>query len=500
MKRNMKALVIWVAFLMAAAVSTAELWVGAAEANITPDRPVSLAGQFHQRISKRVESPCMANVLVLETRAEGKTAEQAVMIALDVVTVPVEVQRDLRALMAARVPGLDVEKLVLAATHTHTGPTLDQERFSDYGEALQPKEYVPWMLERLAEAVARAWEGRKPGGVAWGLGHAVVGHNRRAAYADGTAVMYGKTDQPNFTHLEGWEDHAVDVLGFTDADGRLVAASVVVPCPSQVVEGLCEVSSDYWGHVRENLKAKYGQELVVLGFCGPGGDQAPRPMLRNATESRMEKLRKLSRKQELGRRISQAFDETWEAIRQDIRRDVAFAHRVERFEVPGRIITEAEYKDAQSNSRSFEKRLSEAKNDQEKSYAEGRMKWFKRTVEQYETQGDNPPVNRLEVHVLRLGEVAIATNPFELFQDYAMRIHGRSAAPQTVLVQLASPADERHSYLPSERAVKGGGYSAVPQSTPVGPEGGQMLVERTVQAIAELFGGSGAVSGSGSSP
>ena len=473
---------------MAAGGMAAELWVGAAEVSITPDRPISLAGQFHQRIARSVESPCMACVLALESREAGKEPEQAIMVSMDVVYPSAKVQREFRAYMAECLPGFDTNKLFLAGTHTHTGPTLNQERFPDYGDAMQPKEYLPFMYERMAEAAVKAWEGRKPGGMAWGLGHAVVGHNRRAAYADGKSVMYGKTDQPGFTHIEGWEDHAVDVLCFTDAGGRLFAASITVPCPSQVVEGISQVSSDYWGHVRENLKAKYGSDLVVLGFCGPGGDQAPRPMLRKAAESRMEKLRKLSRKAEVGRRVARAFDETWEAVRQDVRKDVAFAHRVERFEVPGRIITEAEYKNAQSSYRGFEKRMEAAKTEHEKSSAESRVKWYKRTVRQYETQNDNPPVNRLEVHVLRLGEVAIATNPFELFQDFAMRIHGRTPAGQTVLIQLASPSDERHSYLPSARAVAGGGYSAVPQSTPVGPEGGQMLVDRTLSVIGELFG------------
>lgn len=490
MKKNGLSLAAGAVILAATGVtSAAEIWIGAAEVSIMPDRPISMAGAFSQRIARSVESPCMANVLALESREAGKEPEQAIMIALDIITIPAEVQHDFRTHVAARLPGFDTNKLFLAATHTHNGPTPNQERFSDYADAIQPKDYLPFLYERLGEAVVKAWKGRKPGAMAWGLGHAVVGHNRRVAYANGTSEMYGKTDQPGFRHLEGWEDHAVDVLCFTDADERLVAASVTVPCPSQVVEGTVKAaSSDYWGSVRENLKAKYGQELVVLGFCGPGGDQVPRPMLRKAAESRMERLRKLSRKQEVGRRIARAFDETWDAIRKDIRRDVAFAHRVEHFEVPGRIITEAEYKDAQNNCQAYEKRLAMAKNDNDRSYAENRLRWFKRTVGQYETQKASPPVNRLEVHVLRLGEVAIATNPFELFQDYAMRIHGRSPAPQTVLIQLASPADQRHTYLPSERAVKGGGYSAVPQSTPVGPEGGQILVEQTLAAIRQLFG------------
>jgi len=460
----------------------AELWVGAAEVSITPDRPISLAGQFHQRISKKVESPCMANVLALEARDAGKPAGQAILISVDVVSIPVEVQRALRTRLGARLAGFDTNMLFLAATHTHTGPTLNQERFNDYGEAMQPKDYVPFMLDRMADAAAKAWDGRKPGAVAWGLGQAVVGHNRRVVYADGTAVMYGKSDTPAFRGLEGWEDHAVDVLCFTDAEKRLLAAALAVPCPSQTVEGLYEVSADYWHHVRESLKAKYGEPLVVLGFCGPAGDQVPRAMLRGAAEARMERLRKLSHKQELARRIVAAFDETWEVIRTDLRADVPFAHRVERFQVPGRKLTDQEYAEAKKGYDEY------AKRDEKETAVFSRKRWYKSTLERYEAQQKADPANTLEVHVLRVGDLALATNPFELFADYAMRIHGRSPAGQTMLVQLASPADERHSYLPSDRAVKGGGYSAVPQSTPVGPEGGQMLVERTLEALKLLFG------------
>ncbi|MDX9794695.1 MAG: hypothetical protein RBU24_14400, partial [Kiritimatiellia bacterium] len=188
--RPMRKRAVIFSIFVAGAAQAAELLVGAAEVSITPDRPISLAGQFHQRISKKVESPCMANVLALEASEAGKPAGQAILISVDVVSIPVEVQRDLRARLGARLAGFDTNMLFLAATHTHTGPTLNQERFNDYGEAIPPKEYVPFMLDRMADAAAKAWEGRKPGAAAWGLGHAVVGHNRRVVYADGTAVMY----------------------------------------------------------------------------------------------------------------------------------------------------------------------------------------------------------------------------------------------------------------------------------------------------------------------
>ena len=54
----------------------------------------------------------------------------------------------------------------------------------------------------------------------WGLGHAVVGQNRRAVYADGHAEMYGQTDQPSFRGIEGGEDHDVGTLFFWDRGGE----------------------------------------------------------------------------------------------------------------------------------------------------------------------------------------------------------------------------------------------------------------------------------------
>jgi hypothetical protein len=72
---------------------------------------------------------------------------------------------------------------------------------------------------------------------------------------------------------------------------------------------------------------------------------------------------------------------------------------------------------------------------------------------------------------------------FELYTDYGIQMKARSPALQTFVVQLAGPG----SYLPTERAAKGGGYSAIPESNLVGPPGGQVLVEKTLEAIEALW-------------
>ena len=94
------------------------------------------------------------------------------------------------------------------------------------------------------------------------------------------------------------------------------------------------------------------------------------------------------------------------------------------------------------------------------------------------------PVNRGKLHALRLGDVAICTNPFELFVDYGIQIKARSKAIQTFVIQLACNSG---LYLPTPKAVRGGSYSGNPHVSRVGPEGGQVLVEQTVKAINALW-------------
>jgi hypothetical protein len=96
----------------------------------------------------------------------------------------------------------------------------------------------------------------------------------------------------------------------------------------------------------------------------------------------------------------------------------------------------------------------------------------------YELERSQPKLP-VEIHVLRLGDIVMATNPFELYVDFGTRIKVRSPAVQTFLVQLAGNG----TYIPTSRAVVGGAYGTECSSNLVGPEGGQDLVEKTVEMI-----------------
>lgn len=482
---------LWSAPLTAPA-GAAELWIGAATADITPDRPLPLTGNTSVRIGREIESRLTANVLALESRDGGQSLDQAILIACDLCVIRPGIQAGFRQYLADRVPaGFDRNKLFLAATHTHTAPVLLQDRYDekDYADAMQPKEYVPWMYEQIAQAVVKAWEGRAAGAVAWGLGHAVAGHNRRVVYQDGTAKMYGNIKDPAFRGLEGYEDHAVHVLCFYDAEKRLRAAALTTGTTAQAGGGN-KISADFWGEARRLIRERHGDDVCVLGFCAPAGDQTPRAHLNRQSEQRMHAARGLSYVQEIGRRMANAFSDVAGVIAQDVRTDVPLVHRVETLELPARIVTAAEYAVAKKVCEEIDAKPTMAGSD----YWTRTL--YRSIAERYQAQqrGEGKTYE-MELHVLRLGDVAIASNPFELFVDYGVQIEARSPAVQTFLIQLAGATRDHAYYLPTPRAMAGGeldgnpftNYSATVMSNMVGPEGGQVLVERTLEVIRGLW-------------
>ncbi len=206
-----------------------ELLVGAASVSITPSQPVALAGQRATRVAREVESPVTATALAIETRDGDTVLDQAIMISCDLVGIREGIQERFRQRVKSRLPDFDINKLFLSATHTHAAPVMREEVYVIPKEGvIQPAEYVEFLIKRLEDAVVRAWQNRRPGGVSWALGNALVAHGRRAVYADGSAKMYGGTDGPTFQAIEGYEDHYVDVLFFFNADmGNQIDAAVL---------------------------------------------------------------------------------------------------------------------------------------------------------------------------------------------------------------------------------------------------------------------------------
>ena len=467
--------------------SASEIYIGKSEANISPTLPVALMGQFNLRIAHTAATPLTANVVALESREGTKSLDAVIFVSCDLVYIPTPLLSMIRIEVAKQIPGFDGSKIILNATHTHTAPVLEDNIDESSFLYQIPREgvtpvsaYRVLFVKNVADAIVKAWNSRSPGSVSWGLNRVAVPYNRRASYANNTTTMYGKTNIPEFRNLEGYEDHDINSLFFWNKEGNLIAMSIDVACPAQEVEGRSEVNADYWHPVRMALKEKFGNDLTVLGWIGAAGDQSPHIMYRKAADERMLKLSNKTRMDDIAERVVSAVEETYKTVKNDQYRNLQLIHKVEKIKLPVRIITKKEYEESKIVRDEAAALIAKDPKAADQQYA--KMTWFGDVLKRYEQQNTNPDYET-EIHVLRIGDAVICTNQFELFTDYGIRIQARSKALQTFVVQLAGPG----TYLATEKAIRGGGYSAVCQSNIVGSEGGQILVDRTVKLIDEMW-------------
>jgi hypothetical protein len=458
-----------------ASSKVARVCIGWASVDITPDKPVLLDGQFHARVSERVHDPITITALALEQRDAGRV----IFLSCDMVGISRDVLEQVREALAARLPDFDPRHLIVSATHTHTSMVMDTEKYPlPDTDIMMPAECVAMVVERAASAAAEAWQNRAPGAVAWSYAQAVVGYNRRAVFADGSAKMYADTSVPEFVSLEGYEDHGVNLLFTFDAEENLTGMIVNLACPSQETEGESFVSADFWHEAREAIRQRVGKDVFVLPQCAPAGDQSPHLLMLKDLDHLMCERRGVTRRQEIGRRITNAVEEGLAGARADICWNPQLAHHVEELALPRRLVTDRERQQAQDEVTALE-----ADSDMEASRKSTFLRRNREVLARYEDQQAEPDFP-IELHVLRLGDVALATSPFELFLDYGIRIKARSAALQTFLTQVTCGYE---GYLPTAKAVQAGSYGAGVASNNVGPEGGQVLVDRTVTCIQDVM-------------
>lgn len=465
------------------------LLIGWAMEDITPKGQPSLYGQYYERISEYVQSPLKATAFAIESI---KDKEQAIMVSLDLTKIDKDLEDSIREIIRSRLKDFNDKKLLLNATHTHTA--------IDHRDSI----YRKLLIKKIASVAIHAWNNRKPAGISNKLGYAVIGHNRRVMYADGSTEMYGSIDRKDFIGIEGPTDPGVDMLFCWDRKNNLTGIIMNVSCPAQVVEAKYFISSDYWSEVRKQLNEKFGNEIFVLPQCGAAGDISPRDLPRRyrAGEPNMWDIPGIL---EIGERLIHVVQKAYPDAKENIRYNVLFKHIIKDVALPARMISSKEYvkakaivekinsrepKDPNSSESAWNRFVREIKeNEKTKLYGPwdnktsdfGWLKPCKAIIERYENQKSDQQIN-VEIHALRLGDLVFATNPFELYVDYGFQIIGRSKANQTFIVQLCC---DGLTYLPTQRAVEGGGYSAM--ITPVGPEGGQMLVEETVDVIDSLW-------------
>jgi hypothetical protein len=223
---------IWVVVLLlvAAPASAATLRAGAGQADITPQTGYFLGGWTRaDRLGTGVSSRLYSNALVLQ-RGPRKLA----LVAVELFAVPAGLQEDVAAALAGR--GFDKTTVLLAASHTHSGPggfannptyntaapspeTIDNpESFPEFLDpAPADRQLYTFLVNRIVESIRRADADRAPAAAAWGSARLtgltqnrsieahLANHGIVRAFGEGTAAQ----DPDGAVHTI---DPSVDVL------------------------------------------------------------------------------------------------------------------------------------------------------------------------------------------------------------------------------------------------------------------------------------------------
>lgn len=500
------------------------LAVGWASESITPDSPVHIRGMGRARITESTMDTITVTALALESKTE-QSSENVILISCDLVTIT-DGMRDgskdnlrdnVRKLVTESLPNFRNDQIIINATHTHTAPGYGPEDNWENVlgldlDIMSPSMVQKFLADRISKAAIRAWESRKPGGISYGLSHAVIGHNRHAAKISGISVQYSGTTDPDFSHIEGYEDHSVNLLYTWDDKRNLTGVVINLASPSQVTETLYTISADFWHDTRLELHKRLGKGIFILPQCSSAGDQSPYIMIGAKAEERMQQImfpdinqtgnRTIGRRKQIAMQISDAVISILPYMKEHVEWNPIFVHRMRTFELSRRFI-DTEYvfynnkinaiEAAEESKRKYKEMLDELKNNPD---IKNKTRWYSsasgaytsmksqlNVIERSKLQHIQPKIP-IEVHVVRIGDMVIATNPFELYLDYGIRIKGRSPAVQTFVVQLAGDG----TYLPTSRSVAGGSYGAGSRESIIGPEGGQELVENTLAIIDEVWG------------
>jgi predicted neutral ceramidase superfamily lipid hydrolase len=245
--------------------------VGTAWEEITPNRPMPLMGQLHERIATHTRDPLTVNAVVFESGSV-----QVAIVSVDVCVIPPELASEVQQLCAERT-GIDAHSVIIAATHTHVAP-LTTDRFVGAPE----NDFIVLLKSAIVRAVERAMADREECTLYAGTGHLQeMGWNRRGMRRDGACHMYWGSWKEDFVGLEGPRDPEVGVIYARRGDQSVKAVITSFSTHPNCLEQGEFYSADLPGEVRRVLRGVLGDQLGVVYLTGAAGNTAPSIMEAN---------------------------------------------------------------------------------------------------------------------------------------------------------------------------------------------------------------------------
>lgn len=424
---------------------------GMSELDITPVLGSTMPGYFNDRKSDGILDPLYAKALAIES----DSGEPVAFVVLDAILIPDEIVGPIRE-RVARMSDIPPERVMISATHTHTGPPVAKTTFLE-----SDPDYLLFLTNKAADAAVLAWQNRKEARLGYGTGiEADIAFNRRFYMADGTVRTNPGIGNPQVARAAGPIDPEVAVVRIDHADGSPMGVIANYALHTDTVGGT-KYCADFPGELSSVLKRAYGDSFVSMFMMGTSGNINHHDVFRTGKVVRDPQLPYYK---QLGRilagevlRVREKIVTTDEATLRMERAHVGLQYR-----------------------QPAEQEVMEAKRILAEMPAGGTEWNFARELLQAYEYGEGAV--DAEIQVIRIGDLAVAGFPGEIFVEYGLALKAASPFECLLINELCNGIPG--TYICTLEAYDQGGYEPrITSNNRLQIETGNLFLETAKQLL-----------------
>jgi len=428
---------------------------GIAKIDITPTEPVWMEGMLRTHKSEGIHDPLHVRALVLANSADPA---DAVVIAAADLCVMHKPKTDAIRRMASERTGIPVEQMIVAVTHTHSGPSTSG--------LLCPieEEYTERVIASFVTAITDAYRALQPAQAAFTSGkEGTISNYRRLMADDGHVVMnWEPFPAERIIGPFGVIDPELGVLKITAADDPAKVLAILfnhAGHPNVLSGENYLISADYPGLAEGRLEKTFG--AVVMFVNGAQGTMDI-DGLRDRDWEGLDRV---------GNALADAVEKTIGMLPSAAEFTVASASAT--YPLPARKITEAEYAWAQQIIKETGGKiapLADGVGDDYKANLYVRLRAI---------QDQDLPCNQV---CIAMGDAAWISVPVELYTEIGLKIKAQSPFRYTYIIAMANGY---FGYVPTPVAIFEGGYAEDTREVDAAAEG--IILQQSQALLVSVF-------------
>ena len=445
------------------------LQAGAATSNITPWLGEGIVGGWSAPPAKHIHDELHARSLVLDN---GQT--RIAIVLVDSVGVAREVFDEAKR-MIREATGLAADRMLMAATHTHSATS------SRFANSLKPgkefSEYQRFLAHRIADGVRCAINNLEPARIAWGTAQGPPQvFNRRWFMKPGTPLInpFGGTDRvkmnpgnENLLKPAGPVDPQICFLSVQSATGRPIALLANYSLHYVGGVGPNHISADYAGVFADRIQQLIGADRLDPPFVGIMSNGTSGDVNNINFGARRERKAPYEQMRLVADQVAQAVYKEYQKLQ--YRDWVPLDMRQREIELAVRKPTPEQLARARELMAGAKEK---PERPHEKTYAE-------RVIAQEEA----PPTVSILLQAVRVGELGISAIPFETFAETGLELKAKSPLKPAFTIELANGS---YGYLPTPEQHALGGYETWLGSNKVEIEASRKIVKNLLEMLGEM--------------